>query len=244
MAQTNETTVTREAWAAVVGKRVYFGHQSVGDNVLDGVKTLAETHGFQPLRIVEHAPSAIVDGPALVHTKIGQNGDPQSKVRGFREALEGGLGGQVDVALMKFCFWDIRKDTDIDGVFAEYRQTLAELERRYPAVTFVHATVPLVAADVDWRARVRRLVGMTTPTDEDNAARERLNTKIREVYGASQLFDIARAEEAENGSEPPGQLAAAFSSDGAHLNASGRRRVGAALIRSLSAVPVRTTASR
>lgn len=244
MAQTNETAVSREAWAAVGGKRVFFGHQSVGDNVLDGVRTLADTHGFPPLRIVEHESAVVLDGPALVHARIGQNGDPQSKVRGFREALDGGLGSQIDVALMKFCFWDIRKDTDIDGVFAEYRRTLTELERQYPTVTFVHATVPFVAADVDWRARVRRLIGMTTPTDEDNAARERLNKKIREAYGSNHLFDIARAEEADNGSEPPAQLAAAFSSDGAHLNASGRRRVGAALIRSLSAVPGRMTASR
>ena len=51
-------------------------------------------------------------------------------------------------------------------------------------MTFAYATVPLVAADVDWRARMRRLIGLTTPSDDDNVVREQLNRKIREAYGS------------------------------------------------------------
>lgn len=235
---------SRSQWDAVAGTRIFFGHQSVGDNILDGIKTIGEAQSFPPLRIIESTETASVDGPMLLHAKIGQNGDPQSKIRGFQEALDAGFGQQVDVAFMKFCFWDVRRETDIDAVFADYQRTLADLAQRYPGVTFLHATVPFVAADVDWRARVRRLIGMTTPTDEDNAVRERLNQKLRDAYGPDHVFDIARAEEAHDGAEPRAQLASAYSSDGAHLNAAGRQRVGLALLRSLSDIQIRRLASR
>jgi hypothetical protein len=146
---------------------------------------------------------------------------------------------------MKFCFWDIRHDTDIGTVFNEYQQTMADLVRRYPKVTFAYATVPLVAADVDWRARLRRLIGLTTPSDDDNVVREQLNRKIREAYGSDHLlFDVARAEEEPSGAEPQAELAAEFSSDGAHLNDSGRRRVGTQFARALSAASARVAVAR
>jgi hypothetical protein len=135
---------------------------------------------------------------------------------------------------MKFCFWDIRRDTDIGAVFGEYQQTMTDLVRRYPKITFAYATVPLVAADVDWRARMRRLIGLTTPSDDDNLVREQLNQKIRAAYGAELLFDVARAEEEPSGAEPQAELAAEFSSDGAHLNDAGRRRVSTQFARTLS----------
>jgi hypothetical protein len=240
MPHTQIAPLTRTEWDALARRTVFFGHQSVGENVLDGLRKIGEIENWPALRIVDaSAPdTGAIQGPALVHEKIGQNGDPHSKVQAFREALDSGLGARVDVALMKFCFWDIRRDTNIDTVFTEYQQTMADLVRRYPKVTFAYATVPLVAADVDWRARLRRLVGLTTPSDDDNVVRERLNRKIREAYGSGQvLFDVARAEEEPSGAEPQPELAADFSSDGAHLNEAGRRRVGTQFVRALSAAP-------
>src|SRR5687768_9629279 len=55
--------------------RIYFGHQSVGNNVLDGLAALATKEGVE-LRILE-APAD--DGrPGIIHARIGQNRAPES----------------------------------------------------------------------------------------------------------------------------------------------------------------------
>jgi hypothetical protein len=232
---TPERPLTRADWDTTAQRTIFFGHQSVGDNILEGVRQIGLKEQWPPLRIVDVQTLGPDGGPALAHAKIGRNGDPASKVKSFQEALDAGVGKRVDIALMKFCFWDIRHDTNLDAVFNQYRETMVDLERRYPRVTFVHATVPLMAADVDWRARVRRLLAMSTPTDRDNAARDALNRKIREHYGPrSLLLDIARSETEPGVVTNPPQLAADFSSDGAHLNDVGRSRVAAAFVKSLS----------
>ena len=92
---------------------------------------------------------------------------------------------------------------------------------------------------------MRRLIGLTTPSDDDNVVREALNRKIREAFGSSDLlFDVARAEEDPSGAEPQAELAAQFNSDGAHLNEAGRRRVATQFVRTLSAAPARMAAAR
>lgn len=233
---------TSSEWDATAARSIFFGHQSVGENIIDGLKQVAAVEGWKPLRIEEIGTTAPA-GPGLFHTKIGQNGDPSSKVKAFRQSLEGGVGDRVDIALMKFCFWDIRANTDADAVFKEYRDTMADLQRRYPKVTFVYATVPLVVMDADWRAQVRRLFRMTVPMDADNLVRDALSRKIRAEYGArGPLFDIAALEEA--GAAPVPYLADDLSSDGAHLNTAGRRRLAAGFVKTLSAAAARHAAEQ
>jgi hypothetical protein len=246
MSTTTQTpSLTRAQWDALSARSVFFGHQSVGDNMLDGVQKLGKTEGWPELRIIEQSGAPASKQPSLMHAKIGQNGDPQSKVKAFKDALDAGVGQQVDIALMKFCFWDIRHETNIDAVFNEYRSTMADLERRYPNVTFVHATVPLVAADMDWKARVRRMIGQKTNTDIDNGVRETLNQKIRNEYANRAIvLDIAKAESDSDGPMDNPQLAASLSSDGAHLNDAGRRRVGAEFVKALSDAATRMGADR
>lgn len=243
MKTTHTTQLTRAEWDAAAARSVFFGHQSVGDNMLDGLRQISESESWPALRILEQNGGAALRGPVLLHAKIGQNGDPRSKVKAFREAIDAGLGNQVDIALMKFCFWDIRHETDIDAVFNEYRSTMDDLARRYPKVTFVHTTVPLVAADVDWKAQVRRLIGLTTPTDIDNRTREKLNQRIRSQYAGHVLLDIAMAEREPSGPSDAPQLAASLSSDGAHLNNAGRLRVGAEFVKALSEASSRVRAN-
>lgn len=238
------TSLTRADWNATASRTIFFGHQSVGDNILDGVKQIEAAEGWPALRVLalNESQAARLNGPALAHLKIGVNGEPLSKIKAFRAALDAGIGDQVNVALMKFCFWDIRSDTDVDAVFAEYRAAMADLAGRFPRVTFIHATVPLVAADVDWRARVRRLVRVGTPTDADNRTRETLNRRIREQYGRDGIvLDIALSEAGTGGLADPPQLASEFTSDGAHLNEAGRRNVGAAFVKALARAAGRQT---
>ena len=128
------------------------------------------------------------------------------------------------MAALKFCFWDIQKDTDVDKVFEAYTQTIADLQTRFPRITFVHVTVPLFTRDDDWRAGVRRLLSMDVPRTLDNAKRYTLSERMRARYtGREPLFDLEAFEAAsdrEDGGIP--YLRSDYTYDGGHLNESAR----------------------
>lgn len=212
--------VPHGTWARVSAIRTLFAHQSVGSNLLDGVRDLREREGSTTLPIVEVGKTAVPDGPVLAHLYVGHNGDPMSKIHGFRQALENGLGDTLDVAALKFCFWDIQKDTDIERVFEAYSQTIDDMRTRFPRITFVHVTVPLFTRDGDWRAGVRRLFSMDVPRTLDNARRHALSERIRARYsGREPIFDLESFEAApdrEEGGVP--YLRSSYTYDGGHLN--------------------------
>jgi hypothetical protein len=219
-----QVIVPQHTWARVSAIRTFFAHQSVGGNLLAGVRDLQDRHGVATLPIVDIGKSAVPDGPVLAHLYVGQNGDPMSKIRGFRQALGSGLGESIDVAALKFCFWDIQKDTDVERVFEAYAQTIADMQTRFPRITFVHVTVPLFERDSDWRAGVRRLLSMDVPRTLDNAKRNALSERIRARYrGREPIFDLESFEAAadrENGGIP--YLRSDYTFDGGHLNESAR----------------------
>lgn len=223
-------TVASSTWSRVSTIRTFFAHQSVGNNLLAGVRDLQQRDRTTSLPIVDIGQASAPSGAVLLHQQVGQNGDPSSKIRGFRQALETGLGDSVDVAAMKFCFWDIQKDTDVSKVFDEYSQTISALQQRFPRVTFVHVTVPLFARDDDWRAGVRRLLTMDVPRTLDNAKRHELSERIRARYaGREPIFDLEGFEAAsdrERGGIP--YLRPDYTFDGGHLNESARA-AGAAM---------------
>ncbi len=220
----HRVTVPSSTWARVSAIRTFFAHQSVGGNLLAGVRDLQEREGAATLPIVDVGKTTVPDGPVLAHLYVGQNGDPMSKIHGFRQALEGGLGDTMDVAALKFCFWDIQKDTDVETVFEAYAQTIADLQAPFPRVTFVHVTVPLFTRDSDWRAGVRRLLSMDVPRTLDNAKRDALSERMRARYtGREPLFDLEAFEAAsdrEDGGIP--YLRSDYTYDGGHLNESAR----------------------
>ena len=217
-------TVPPGTWSRVRAIRTFFAHQSVGGNLIAGVRDLQERDAVATLPIVDIGKTPVPDGPLLAHLYVGKNGDPLSKIHGFRHALEDGLGHTIDVAALKFCFWDIHKDTDVEKVFEAYSQAIADLQTRFPRVTFVHVTVPLFTRDSDWRAGIRRLLSMDVPRTLDNAKRHALSDRIRGRYtGLEPIFDLEAFEAAshlEVGGIP--YLRADYTHDGGHLNQSAR----------------------
>ncbi len=210
------------------GLRVLFGHQSVGRNILSEVSTVYAGYGINAPRQLT-APVSGVDGPYLSEINIGTNRDPDSKIDEFDDLLRSGVGDRVDVAFLKFCYVDIEEGTDINRMFERYTETLRKLEATYPGVTFLHLTVPL-----------------TTYSATDNLLREQYNQKVRKKYGGSgRLFDIAKIESTRpSGSRVGGTrngqqfylLHEAYASDKeGHLNETGARRVGLALMQQVAA---------
>lgn len=210
--------------ATAVRQRVFFGHQSVGFNVMKGINQLFRANGagtpeYVDLDKKEPVPDRTSRG-FVVHNKIGTNGQAFTKIAEFDALIRGGLADQLDVALFKLCYVDIDARTNVDAIFRKYRAVLRELERDFPGLAFVHATVPLQA---DAAAA--------------NITRARLNTMLRREYGKSgRLWDIAALESTDpKGRKVGGKsyeaLFRGYASDGAHLNEQGGQVVAADLLR-------------
>jgi hypothetical protein len=133
--------VSKAEIAAAASKRVIFAHQSVGNDILDGVRTLATDAGV-PLNVVEsrEAPS---DTTGIFHFKVGTNGVPLGKLEEFRNTLSQEQLANVDVAVVKLCYIDFNSNADAAQIATAYVQTIDELQQRHPQTVFAAMTAPL-----------------------------------------------------------------------------------------------------
>jgi hypothetical protein len=220
--------ITMEDLAKVSHTKVFFGHQSVGMNILDGVGGVYAAHGMTAPVIEEGATDPGRDGGFIDHAFIGENANPMLKIQDFAAKLRSGLGPHVDMAMMKFCYVDINSSAGVGTLFATYRTTMTALQREFPNVTLIYVTVPLTT-DAGFLSRLKsRLTGSGGMAD--NAARERLNALIRHEYAGNHLFDLAAIEStAPDGSRVTGTyrgqryyaLYNGYAADFGHLNAEG-----------------------
>lgn len=230
----------------VAQQRIFFGHQSVGMNVLEGIKQLSITAGV-PVHIVEVKTASEVGQSMFGHTFIPENEKPFLKLKNFDKAM-GTKPTGLDVALTKFCFVDITPKTDVKALFDSYRTTIDALKTRNPGTTFVHVTAPLTSNQGWLKEFLKRILGRSDAAT--NVRREEYNSLLRKTYqGREPIFDLARVESTApngttvtvkwNGIVAPA-MDPAYTSDGGHLNAIGKLRTARALISVLAAIPLRT----
>jgi hypothetical protein len=220
----------------VARARIFFAHQSVGQNVLDGVRSVYTDAGLPIPRISEPDPGT----SGIDEVLIGTNGDPMGKIKAFDAEMRHGEADRVDVAVLKLCYVDVDSDTDVEAVFRAYRDTLTALQRDFPSVAVVAATVPL-SSQRDFKRRIKSVLGRDTGMGPaDNVARERLNALIREQFGAQRrLFDIAAAQSTGPDGQRPSYVHGGaayyamldeYSADPGHLNAVGSEAAAAAFL--------------
>jgi hypothetical protein len=224
----------RKGLDTVVSRKLFFGHQSVGLNIIDGLKDIGATAGIAMPPIVKARSGGDISGAGFYHSEVGKNLDPMSKLNDFDSILRGGVGNAVDAAFLKFCYVDFDANTDVEALFSAYRDTMARLKADFPKLIIVHFTAPLMIEERGLKARIKRLIGRKINSDADNAAREAYNRKLRAEYASkAPVFDLALVEASDsNGSATlhvggDGQyyaLRAEYSDDGGHLNAVGRKR--------------------
>lgn len=220
-------------WSQIARRRVYFGHQSVGSDVLGGVRHWNEKLDLG-VRLVQTRQPSSVAGPALIHFLAGQNGDFASKNTAILRYLGSRDYADDAIVLLKYCYVDINDRTDVDGQFDEYRDTIATIAVDHPDVTVVHTTIPITTlVEGPLKARAKRFMGRDTLRGAA-IARHRYNTLVRAEFAGQPLFDIARAEATRHdgthaqfltGGRPIETLASEHTTDGGHLNASGQRAV-------------------
>ncbi|ODB88097.1 hypothetical protein A3196_10680 [Candidatus Thiodiazotropha endoloripes] len=237
----------------VQAARVFFGHQSVGNNIISGLQQLAQKTGFD-LNIVDLGSIESESQPSgLVHGPIGENRKPVSKCRDFERVIDQQLSDKVDFALFKFCYIDVNRNTDIDNLFRVYRFTMDQLMDDHPQIRFIHSTIPLRCSPstpgVRLKELVGKLLGKKNNSKLDNFQRNQYNRLLVETYGQSQVVDIAAAEATgSNGRRESfkmhgvanSALLEEYSSDGGHLNALGQRRVAQSFIHQLADI-IRTS---
>jgi hypothetical protein len=228
-------------------RRVYFGHQSIGYNIVDGLVALERDHPEIGLEVKETREGAQIVSGVFAHTRVGENKAPSSKIRDFTATLEGGLAENVDIAFFKFCYVDFEADTDAAKVFAEYKAAMVHLHEKFPRLTIVHVTVPLAVVQTGPKAIIKRLLGKKRWGADANIVRNRYNELLRSEYAGKQpLFDLAAIESTrldggaatfEEGGGTYPMLDPEYASDGKHLNALGGRWVAAHLVKYLAGLP-------
>ena len=239
--------VSEEEWGVLSSKRIYFGHQSVGYNIVDGIKDIMQEREQIDLNIIETTSADDFSDSVFAHSRIGQNTDLSSKMEAFSQTIRQGLGEKSDIAFFKFCYVDITEKTNVEKLFASYKQTMQSLQKEFPDTVFLYATVPLRTVKSSWKTWVKKLIGKDYIWEyADNIKRNEFNKMIREEYGhTGRIFDIARAESTyPNGKREKfkfkgieyAALVPAYTNDGGHLNKTGRRQVAAHLLSLMAGV--------
>ncbi len=208
---------------SLLAKKSFFGHQSVGGNIVQGIYDLIATDSRLTLRVVTSSDPASVSGPAFIEATIGANGDPASKDSAFASIVDGGFGAQSSIAMYKYCWIDINDSTDVQQMAQNYINNLNTLKARYPASKFVPITIPL--------------------TTDPSKNRNEFNKLIRQAFTGTAIFDLAEVESTHgDGSRSysivDGQtiytLASEYTTDGGHLNDVGRQAAAKRLLITLS----------
>ena len=235
------------AWQSLGAKRLFFGHQSVGGNIMEGVAEVVRDNPRIGLRVAVGTDSLVGGRAVFAHDRIGRNGEPGLKTDEFARLLEGPLRGKVDVAFHKYCYADIAETTDVAAVFDHYQKTMARLRAEFPGIVFVHVTTPLVRVQSGPKAALKLLLGRSPVRYGANFTRERYNDLLRAAYrGREPVFDLAALES----TRPDGTreairtwnrsgyaLVPAYTTDNSHLNELGERRVAEALLVFLARLP-------
>jgi hypothetical protein len=236
--------VNRETLARLSQRSVFFAHQSVGYNIVQGVEDVLQANGANAIRIVETKDAGALGPGVFAHATVGQNGDPLSKIRGFEAYMNSGLGTSADLAMLKFCYIDVDGATDVARMFEAYRKTFAGLATRYPKTRFVHVTVPLRKVQAGPKALLKTALGRPAGGYIENARRNEYNARLRAEYGGrAPVFDLADVESSRSGEGKTtftfqGQqllaLTPDYTYDNGHLNERGRRLAGERLLAVLS----------
>jgi hypothetical protein len=241
--------IPKESWEKLAGKKIFFGHQSVGYNIIEGMMNIINGGDDIKLNIVESCESSAFDMPVFAHSQVGRNMDPASKIKGFVDIMDAGVGKKADIAFFKFCYIDIMRDSDPHKIFNLYREALEELKARYPETKFLHVTIPLRSTpkgiERNLKQSVKLLIGKPGVLD-DNIKRERYNELLRNAYSKTDpLFDLALIETinsdgfrcyATKGGEKVYVMVPEYTEDGGHLNNQGKKKVAEQMLISLAQI--------
>lgn len=235
--------VPESAWEKLSQKKIYFAHQSVGFNIIDGIRDVMKENPQINLNIIETTDWTSFNSGVFAHSKVGKNMDPVSKVDEFVAFIENGIGYKADIAVLKFCYVDITAETQVDNILDVYAANMKQIKENYSTNTIVHFTVPLTRSKTTWKTLIKRIIGRATDY-EDNIKRNEYNEKLLNTYKDKEpVFDLAVIESTSTDGKRTGfirngktyyALVTEYTDDGGHLNELGRKVVAEQLLIFLS----------
>lgn len=237
--------VPASAWEKLSKKKIYFGHHSVGHNMVDGITDLMKENPQIKLNIVESSNPLEFTTGVFAHSTVGKNVDPESKINEFVKFMDDGIGNKADIAFFKFCFVDFHTGTNLQNVFKEYQTKMAEIEKKYSDTQFVHVSVPLTSQPGGVKGVLKKLKGFIKKilgriNMYDNKVKYEYNEMLRkEYFDKSRFFDLAMIEATapdgsvslfSNSSGANYALYSGYTDDGGHLDSIGRKQVAEQLL--------------
>lgn len=240
----NDTTLpiseeVKQAIQKIKNHRILFAHHSVGENILDGLKTLAKKTGVD-LKIEQIDTVPLTANSKFVDFSPGQNTNPKSKIDAFAEQIKNLNSDFIpEIAFLKFCYIDFSPDTNVKEILAYYKENKETLKKRKPEITFVHVTVPLTTQPNDFKSSIKRLLGMQVWEDASNISRTEFNDLLHKTFPEDPIFNIARIEstrsdgsrtEFTHNGKTYYSLAPEYTYDGGHLNTLGKHVTASELV--------------
>ena len=212
------------------GVKILFGHQSVGGNLLEGVKQQG-TVTVMPL-----APGAPpLGGLVLAETLVGRNVDPESKLKDF-ERLVSEHAGSLDGAMFKLCYIDFNQGTDVPALFDKYTSMMDRLAQAHPKLLIAHITTPLTIVQSGPKAWLKSVFGKARWGYVENQKRAEWNALLKKRYASkAPIFDLADLESRTDDGDPVSyevdgkrfpMLFAGYTDDGGHLNEKAKKKIG------------------
>jgi len=210
------------------GAQIFFGHQSVGANMLEGLRTLSREAGI-PVEIGEAG--------------VGSNQQPLTKFEDFAKRAESAPAGSLQLMAVKLCYADFGPDTDVPPMIEAYKGAVNRVRKAQPGVRILHVTPPLFARPSGLKASVKRTLGKQLWEEQASARSAAFGEQLRAAFPGEPVFDLAALESTRpdgtreqyeiDGKQVP-MLWAGFTSDGGHLNETGKRLVAKAFAHALA----------
>jgi len=228
------------------GRTVYFGHQSVGFNIIQGIEAWSAETGV-PINIVDTRNFRDVERPALIHFGIGQNEDPNSKTDDFVSVLSEMGEDTGAIALFKFCYVDFHDESDVDPIFEYFKEKMLQLKVDYPGIRVVLCTVPYTALQKGIKAVAKKVLSMPLAGELENIKRSEFNERLISELGPEfPVFDLGKIEATmpdgtlntyKHEGETYPAMVHQYTDDLDHLNTLGSRIMAYNIISFLSELP-------
>jgi len=247
-------TISAKDWDTLSKKKIYFGHMSVGYNIIDGIKDIMKINPNIKLNIHETTDIINVNNGIFAHSKNGENIKLKTKVDAFIKTMDNGLGKKVNIAFFKFCYMDIDDTTDVNDIFNYYKSSMVALKNKYPHVAFLHMTVPLTSEGgllglkIKIKDFIKNFPGRPAKEKQNaisNIKRNEFNTLLRKEFNKEYIIDLEEFEStnidgkrcvSKKGGAKDYYMAPAYTFDGGHLNQLGRMLVADKILAQLAGI--------
>ena len=235
-------SASTEIHGLTMDKRFFFGHQSVGQNIIEGIHLLTTEIPVSRVDTQKMTDLNIFEKPVIAHAQIGENGEPLSKYEEFKILLDSGIGDRVDIAGMKLCYLDISGKTDVQDLFHKYKDMVVHIKNRHPKLKIIHIATPLTVKSNPVKDLMKKIMGKENIWREANRNPIRYNNLLRAEYKNETVFNLDMIE-AFGDDSPPFEtidnnysLDKRFASDWGHMNDLGKKVVAGKFLRFLENV--------